>query len=1210
MALPKLSSRSLMRNVLTRVTRGGVLVLVLRALCESSAAEVAKEWTEEVLAPLSGPRGSTMFAELSSEQTGIVTENRYADPAMWGERHREFEVGAMGTGVAIGDYDRDGRPDIFVVSKTESCRLFRNLGDWKFEDVTDRAGVADQGAAAGIWKQGATFADVNNDGWLDLYLCRFDAPNLLYINRGEGTFKEEAETRGLAVKDASVMGAFCDYDRDGWLDAFVQTNVLDTVGRPNGQRNHLFRNNGDGTFRDVTDAAGIVGDSRGHSVIWWDYDNDGWSDLYIANDFEPADQLYRNNRDGTFVNVVDRVVPHLPYSAMGSDLGDVNNDGLIDLVVAEMAATSHEKDQRAMAGSRALISQDPPEGSTAVPQYFRNALYLNTGIDRFLEVAFLAGLAATDWTWSVRWEDLDNDGWLDLHVTNGMHREAHNTDLLARMMTAQNPAERVRIERASPILAEENFGFRNRGDLRFENASAAWGLNQKGVSFGAAFGDLDGDGDLDLVFTNYQAGATVLRNDSDGGHRVIISLQGTRSNRFGVGATVRIETESGIQIRQLVLARGLVSSSEPVLHFGLGEDTRIQRLTVSWPSGQVQTLRDLAGDRRFTIIEPEAEVSPSDQVATAVIRQFTEVSASVHMDVLSRERNIDELGLNPLLPMRQNRTGPALAVGDINRDGRDDLVLGGTSIDPMRLFLAAEGGKFAPADAGKFPVDPSLNDGPLLVFDADGNGTLDLLRTKAGVALPAGSAEYQPTLLLNDGREFRPAASEALPPLPLSVGAVTAADFDRDGRLDLFIGGRVSPGLYPFSPISALLLNRGGRFEDATEAIAPGLRAVGMVTAAMWSDVDDDGFSDLLIALEWGHVKYFHNDGGRKLDDWTERAGFAAAGTGWWNSLATTDFNGDGQADYVAGNLGLNTAYRAEPERPALLYSGDFKGDGTFQLVEAHHEGDRIHPWRTRKDLGAVIPAILRRFPRNDAYARASLGEILGEEKLAAAERFAATELRSGVFLSQADGTFRFEPLPRLAQTSPIQGMVAGDFDGDGRSDIYAVQNSFAPIPSVGRFDGGVSQLLRGNGQGEFVAVPLRESGLVVPGDAKALAVLDENQDGWPDFLVTRNNSTSLAFRNNGVNGRRSLTVRLQGGPGNPTGIGSRVSMEYADGTTQSSEIQAGSGYYSQSAAGCFFGWIEDNPPRKLRVRWPSGETSEHEVPTHSASVTLSADVR
>jgi hypothetical protein len=1204
---PAISPRLVARFPAKRLLCGALLTVGLLQGGPGWAAEPASGLTERALAPRSGPRGATMFTELSAEQTGLVTTNNYTDPKMWGELYQEFEGGSMGTGVAIGDYDGDGRPDIFVVSKTESCRLFRNLGGWKFEDVTETAGVGDKGDAALVWKQGATFVDVNNDGRLDIYVCRFHAPNLLYINQGDGTFKEMAHAYGLDVNDASVMAAFCDYDRDGWLDVAIATNPLHYNEQRIGRANYLFHNNHDGTFTNVTERAGISDEGQVHAVTWWDFDNDGWPDLYVANDFFIPDRLYRNNHDGTFSNVIYQVVPHMPFSSMGSDLGDVNNDGLIDFFATDMAASTHEKDQRGMADTRGQTKENGPYANLA-PQYERSALYLNTGTGRCLEAAYLAGIAATDWTWSPRFEDLDNDGRLDLYFTNGMIREATNVDLMTRQRTADSVAERIRVIHDSPVMAETHFAFRNLGNLAFENVSAAWGLNQKGVSFGSAFGDLDDDGDLDLIYTNYLKGVTILRNDSDTGHRVIIDLRGTVSNRFGVGATVRIETAAGMQVRQLVLARGVLSSSEPMLHFGLGEDALVKRMTVTWPSGHVQTFENLAVDRRFTITEPASAVSPAEAIRPA-LRQFDEVSQKTGLAYRSREELVDEASLQRLLPVRLNRRGPALAVGDVDGSGKDSIVMGGTTLDTLRVLQGTVSGQYL----GVAPLVPATgtvaDDGPVLLFDADGDGNNDLLVTKGGNSLPAGEPEYQPKLFLNDGRgAFRPAADDALPPLPINAGAVVAADFDRDGRLDLFIGGRVSTGQYPLAPRSALLANRGGRFVDVTDDLAPGLREVGMVTAALWSDVDGDGWLDLLLTLEWGHVKYFHNKQGKRLEDWTEKAGFASAGTGWWTSIAAADFNGDGQPDYVVGNVGLNTQYHASPDRPALLFYGDFKGSSEESLtIEAYYEGDRLYPWRCRKDLGAVIPIVLKRYPKNNSYARATLGEILGEEKLAAAQRFAATEFRSGVFLSQLDGTYRFEPLPRQAQISPLQGLAAGDFDGDGHADIYAVQNSYAPIPAVGRSDGGLSQLLRGDGHGHFTPVPPVGSNLLVPGDAKALAVLDLDQDGWPDFFVTRNNDTTLAFRNNGVTGQYSLRIVLRGPTGNPTAVGARITIELADGTTQTSEVYAGSGYYSQSTAACFFGYPEVNPPKNIRVRWPAGSVTQHLVPPNSSTLILPA---
>jgi hypothetical protein len=1136
----------------------------------------------------SGPRGPTLFVTLPAEQTGLRANNPYDDPAMWWQHYREFTLGAIGTGVAIGDYDGDGRPDLFVICKTAPNHLFRNLGAFHFEDVTAAAGVA---GPVGAWKQGAAFADVNNDGRLDLYVCRFGAPNLLYINQGDGTFREEAAARGLALSDSSGMAAFCDYDCDGWLDVFVQTNVLDAERHPHGQRDHLFHNNRDGTFADVTAAAGIEGETQGHSATWWDYDEDGWPDLYVANDFKDPDQLYRNRRDGTFTDVLSTVVPHTPQSSMGADLGDVNNDGHLDLLVADMAASTRHDDQRGMALLRAAITDDERHPGTA-PQYLRNALFLNTGAGVMLEGAFLGGLAATDWTWSVCLHDLDNDGRLDAYFTNGMVRELHNADLLQKVRSQESRAGRIRLVKSSPVLAEKNLAFRNLGNLRFENCGAAWGLDRTGVSFGAAFGDFDGDGDLDLVFANHDGNVTLCRNDSDTGRAVEIRLRGTASNRFGVGATVRLETAAGPQVRTLTLARGYLSTGEPMLHFGLGAAAIIDRLTVEWPGGRVQTFSHLAADRRYTITEPAA--GPDVPRPARPAPQFVEAARDAHLDVDNREGPYDASREPRLSPFRFNRPGPAAVFADFDGDGQDDLKLGGVAGAAGAFLANLGGGQFLNYGGSGFNAAVAVADGPVLALDADADGDLDLLVTKAGDAAPAADPLYQPRLFLNDGTgRFSPAPAGMLPALPFSVGAAAAADFEHTGRPGLFLGSRLSPGHYPAVPRSALLAWRQGRYVDVTAALAPALARAGLVTAALWTDVDGDGWADLLVACDWGRIACYRNRAGHGFEDAGEKLGFAAAGAGWWRSLAAADFNGDGRPDYAVGNTGLNTRYHASATEPAVLYAGVTLDGSGPHLVEAQAENGRWYPLRDRETLLKAFPSLAARFPTTESYARATLDDVFPHAALAAATKLLATELRSGVFLSQPGGTFRFAPLPRLAQIAPVEGMAAGDFDGDGRADLLLAGNSFAPVPETTRFDGGVGWLLRGDGRGGFTPALPVESGFVVRGDARALVVSDLNQDGWPDALVTRSNAPALAFLNRGAASRHSFGVALHDAPGNPTAVGARLTLSLADGSSQTAEVAAGSGYFSQSGATVFFGYPEAARPKRLTVRWPDGRSTE-----------------
>ncbi len=1192
--------------------------------------------------------GETMFTRLSPAETGVDFENRLNFDHPW---RILYVHGFAGGGIAIGDFDGDDAPDVYLTGQTHENRLYRQASPWKFEDVTAKAGVAGGDA----WGAGAAFADVDNDGDLDLYVCNYNSPNRLYVNKGDGTFEERAKAAGVDFAGASIAPVFADYDRDGDLDMYLLTNrIYAEVGESEmppivkingvvtvdpryaethavqkrvvggfeqyfvvqaGQRDRLYQNNGDGTFKDVSIPAGIKGNHPGLSATWWDYNNDGWLDLYVGNDYWSPDRLYRNNGDGTFTDVIESVTHHTTWFSMGGDAGDINNDGLIDFLITDMSSTTHYMAKITMgdmADSRWFLENAVPR------QAMRNVMYLNSGVDRLQDVAFLTGLASSDWSWSVRFADFDNDGWQDVFVSNGTANQSFDADFaietqkLSDRLTEQgvtDPAERDRAQweiflRQEPRF-ETNLAFRNDGNLHFDKVAREWGLDEKGISHAAACADMDRDGDLDLIVGNLNEPVAVYRNDSKSGRRLLLRLDDERGNRWGIGAKVTIETAGGKQVRQPTLSGGYYSTSEPLIHFGLGDDRKIERMTIEWASGGRRVIEDLPVDRYLTIRHAD-EHSGHQAPAQATFNKATEyvdAAAELHLEGIRHEETpFDDYVRQPLLPAKMSQLGPGLAWGDANGDGMDDLYLGGAAGKPGQLLVQSRSGHFRAVKSGPWNDDSASEDMGIAWFDADNDRDLDLYVVSGGNEFKPDAAALMDRLYLNDGQgNFTKAPPTAIHASADSGGPVAAADFDRDGDVDLFVGGRQIPGQYPLPANSRLLRNDGGTFTDVTDEVAPGLQTSGMVTSALWSDFDGDEKLDLIIAIEWGPIAFWRNTGG-KLEDATAATGLADL-TGWWNSITGADFNGDGRIDYVALNAGLNTKYKASHDKPALLFYGDFEGNGRMSLVEAKTSAD-VLPVRGRSCSSNAMPFLKDKFPTYRSFASATLDEIYTPECLRKSYEFKATTLESGVYMNEGDGRFTFEPFPRIAQAAPGYGAVAGDFDGDARCDVYFVQNFFTREPETGFWDGGLSLMLRGDGDGGFTPVSPVESGLIIDGDAKGLALTDIRGAGLPTFAIAQNDGPLRVLRGR----RRLVSVRLEGRDGAPPPIGARVTLRSDGQPNQTQELYAGSGYLSQSSPVLFFG-AADGATAYFHVKWPDGTETLHHTNAHRRrSVTLSPD--
>ena len=1157
--------------------------------------------------------GNTQFSRV--EQCGIDFSNFMSrtTPEVYAE---------TGSGVAIGDYDSDGLNDIYLTGSDVDNRLFRNLGGFKFQDVTDSAGVDGRILGQNLWASGASFADIDNDGDLDLYVCNMKAPNILYINQNDGTFLEQTKLRGADYEGASKQANFCDFDRDGDLDFYLATYqdvvprgvqfyeevngvrrvkkgyeefgaVINGYQSRAGEQDILFQNNGNGIFKRVEKEAGISdGYEANLASVWFDYDNDGWQDLYVTSDFKQPDHLYRNNRDGTFTDVLKDTVRHTPWFSMGLDAADLNNDGHLDLLVGDMADPDHygqKVNMGDMASSGWFLVWGAPR------QFMQNCMLVNSGSGRLMEQAAITGLAKTDWTWAIRMVDLDNDGKLDVYVTNGHARDNMNGDLAVKLSKIRNEKvneqQLVDFALRMPVRKDTNMVFRNLGGLKFEAKGPQWGLDHEGVSHGAAFADLDGDGDLDAIVNNYYEPVSVYRNDSDQGARVLVQLRSKDGNRFGIGSKVEVWQNGNYQRRDLMPSRGYLGSDPMELHFGFSDDDNIEKLKVTWPDGTSQEYSDLAVNHVYRVIEsadrtPESKLEPPKPM-------FANATKSFGVNFRHTENEFDDFKREPLLPYQLSRLGGGVVTADVNGDGYADAFCTGAAGQSGQLLINESGASFQPVD-GPWASHAASEDMGALFFDADQDGDADLYVTSGGNEFDAGSAEYLDRLYLNDGKGSFTFASDALPKLTDSSGSVSAADFDRDGDLDLFVGSRSIPGKYPLVPTSRLLINEGGTFIEASTEITGGCTNKGLVTSAIWSDYDHDGWTDLILALEWGPVAFFRNREG-KLEDATGDTG-VEQNTGWWHGIAAGDLDADGDIDYVVTNQGNNTKYHTSPEHPHRLYYKDFDNSGTLDLVEAEFEGDTEYPVRGRSCSSRCMPFIADKFETFHDFSKASLDDIY-ETQEQPTPYHEVTMLETVVLWNDGEGFFEAKPLGYLAQSSPAYGVEIADFDGDSHLDIMLTNNFFGSQPETGYMDGGLSLLITGNGDGTFEEVWPNRSGISLSGDSNGLAVADFDRDGDFDAMVAVNNEPLEILRNE-TTSKPGLRIELIGPVGNRSAIGATVKLKTSTGV-QIFEVHAGGSYLSQSARPVTVSGEKLEDLESIIVHWPDGTTSTQKP--HSA---------
>jgi hypothetical protein len=1030
-----------------------------------------------------------------------------------------------GGGVAAGDINNDGLPDLYFTSNLGTNRLYLNKGNYRFEDITERAGV---GGSEG-WTSGVTMADVNGDGHLDIYVSAVSylamrGRNVLYINNGDGTFSDRTRQFGLEHVGYSTQAAFFDYDADGDLDMYLLNSSVHSErgvsSRPQRAIRHpragdrLFRNDGN-RFVDVSATAGIFGGVEGYGlgVVASDLNLDGCPDLFVANDFQENDFLYINNCDGTFTESIAGAMAHTSRFSMGVDAADFNNDGRPDVVVLDMLP-EREDILKTSANAESFNVYNLKLKAGYHPQYARNTLQLNRGNGRFSEIGYLAGVYATDWSWAPLFADLDNDGYKDLFVTNGIYRRPNDLDYINYV---GNEAVQASLERGiteenltllqkMPQIPLANYVYRNNGDLTFTNMAEAWGLAQPGFSNGAVYVDLNNSGALDLVVNKINAPAAIYRNrarEISGHHYLTVVLRGSGANTSGLGTKVLIKHRGLLQLLEQMPTRGFQSSVDPRLHFGLGSSTQIDSLTVIWPDHRYQVLTNVSADRMLTVSQEDAGGKYVYHELAGAPPLFADVTAQLAIDFRHQENAFFDYNREPFMPHLLSTEGPALAIGDVNGDGLDDMYIGGAKWQSGRLLVQRRDGTFRASSERVFAADSLHEDVDAAFFDANGDGKQDLYVVSGGNEFWGNHDALRDRLYINDSLGNFRRARDALPDFFENGSCVVPGDFNGDGHLDLFVGSRVVSGKYGFTPRSHLLENDGtGRFVDVTSEKAAGLSEAGMVSSAAWDDYDNDGQVDLIVVGEWMPVRVFRQQDGRFVDQ-TAAAGLSAT-NGWWNTVTAADLNGDGRKDLVLGNLGLNSYIRASRERPARLYVHDFFQNGAVEQILTFYKNGVSYPVAGRDEIVRQMPQLRSRYVAYSDFGASRIDDIFPAPELRQAKVLEARLFASSLALNNGNGTFSLQPLPIEAQFAPIYAVLAEDFDGDRRIDLLVAGNFYGVTPVRGRYDASHGLLLRGDGKGRFSSVDMSASNVLIEGQVREMKLL-RRASGERLIVVARN---------------------------------------------------------------------------------------------------------